>query len=45
MSWDEMKNDIGGIWSAIKWTIIGLMLLGGGACLIDHLRNEWQGIF
>jgi len=44
MSWDEFKDDIGSIWSFVKWTIIILIALAAGSCLIRSCIQEWKDI-
>ena len=44
MSWDEFKNDIGGIWSFVKWTIIILVGLAAGTCVVRSCIQEWKDI-
>ncbi|MBA7495560.1 hypothetical protein ES702_06147 [subsurface metagenome] len=44
MSWNEFKDDIGCGWSFLKWTIIIIIMLAAGSCLIHSCIQEWKGI-
>jgi len=45
MSWQELKDDAGDVYSFLKWVVIIAGLILCGCCIVSSCVESWQGIF
>ncbi|MBA7683631.1 hypothetical protein ES703_92005 [subsurface metagenome] len=45
MSWEELKDDVGSVYSVIKWVVIIIGRIVCGCCIVSSCLESWRGIF
>ena len=40
MSWEELKRDVGSVYTFVKWVVIVVLLIGCGSCLIEVVADK-----